>query len=417
MIQTGKYFEGIVEMLNNFRSEVQIFSSLELLNINKHSENFMKRVFNLTYGYELENLNKEKSNYPGIDLGDIGDSIAYQITATKKSDKIDETLSACLKYKHYETFKTINIFVLTSKQSSYTLKVTTEPHFTFLPEKNIRDFGDLLKDIEHLVPSRMKALYDYIKSEMQQTIEAIRNDKSDDKKQLLDIHNAIAQSGMSRFCHWRSQVSLINSNLAVPDIHSKLNNFFSTSTLKNQLLPVLNSAFRKTNSNKEILYLNEVSGTGITNLLYGQALLIEKSSLTIERVIYTNDKILTNLLPEMLSLLTKILFFSKYSKGVFEIEVAVSIESNIETFFHPTNSLVIDNVFNSYILESPFEMKEILTDIKTSTLADLLQKTIYGFISNQTNFLTNEPFITINRDSTEFVINNIKTSLGIGDSK
>ena len=206
MIQTGKYYEGIVEMLNNFRSEVQIFSSLGLLNINKHSENFMKRLLNLTYGYELENLNKEKSNYPGIDLGDTGDSIAYQITATKKSEKIDETLAACLKHKHYETFKTINVFILTSKQTTYTLKVTTDPLFAFLPETNIIDFSDLLKDIEHLDPSRIKALHDYIKSELQPTIEAIRNDKSDDKESLLDIPAALTKCGMTNYFHWHSQV-------------------------------------------------------------------------------------------------------------------------------------------------------------------------------------------------------------------
>lgn len=76
MIESGKLFEGIVEMLNNFRSEVQTFSALGLLNITKHSENFMKRVLNLTYGYELENLNKGKANYPGIDLGDTGESVS-----------------------------------------------------------------------------------------------------------------------------------------------------------------------------------------------------------------------------------------------------------------------------------------------------------------------------------------------------
>src|SRR4051794_28316204 len=100
MITTGKYFEGIVEMLNNFKSEVQTFSALGLSNINKHSENFLERILNVVYNYELENLNKGKSNYPGLDLGDTSEGIAYQITATKKSEKIDDTLTTCLNYKH-----------------------------------------------------------------------------------------------------------------------------------------------------------------------------------------------------------------------------------------------------------------------------------------------------------------------------
>jgi len=83
MINTGKNFEEIVEMLSNFKIQVQTFSALGLTNINKHSENFIKRLLNLTYDFELENLNKHKSNFPGLDLGDFSEGIAYQITATK----------------------------------------------------------------------------------------------------------------------------------------------------------------------------------------------------------------------------------------------------------------------------------------------------------------------------------------------
>ncbi|HLA54569.1 MAG TPA: SMEK domain-containing protein [Flavobacterium sp.] len=119
MINSGKQLEEIISMLNNFRSEVQALSALGLLNINKHSENFIKRILNLIYELELESLNDGKSNYPGIDLGDKGESIAFQITATKKSEKIDDTLKTCLKFKHYDTFTTIKTFILTSKQKTY----------------------------------------------------------------------------------------------------------------------------------------------------------------------------------------------------------------------------------------------------------------------------------------------------------
>lgn len=413
MIQTGKYFEEIVKMLNNFRSEVQILSSLGLVNINKHSENFIKRVLNITYGSELENLNLGKLNFPGIDLGDTGDGVAYQITATKKSDKIDDTLSACLKYKHYETFKTINVFVLTSKQGSYTLKISTEPYFTFSPDKNIIDFSDLLKDIEHLGPSRMKALHDCIKADLQPTIEAINEVTLENKVQLLNTALGMSNCGIPTYCHWQSKVVLNNLNISVPEMHTKLNAFLPSPALKNHYLSILNPALRKNSSNKEILYQQEVIGSGVSNLFYGLAMLVEKSSITIERVTYTDNKILVNLLPEMVMFLTQILFFYQNSKGKFEIEVAVSLESNTRAYFHPTNSLVIDHIFNTFTLESPFELKETLTDINTSTLADLLQKIMHGFICNQPSFISNDPFLTINLDSTVFVINNIKNALGI----
>jgi hypothetical protein len=48
-------------------------------------------------------------------------------------------------------------------------------------------------------------------------------------------------------------------------------------------------------------------------------------------------------------------------------------------------------------------------------LADLLQKIMYCFISQEPTLISNEPFISINREETEFVINNIKGELGIND--
>ena len=147
----------------------------------------------------IRDSNKGKSNFPGLDLGDTGDSVAFQITATKKSDKIDDTLSTCLTYKHYEKFKAINIFILTNKQSTYTLKTVTEPHFSFSAEKNIMDFNDLFKEIEHLAPTRMKAMYEYIKSELQPVIEAIRDNKFEEEKYLLDATEGMKESGMPNY--------------------------------------------------------------------------------------------------------------------------------------------------------------------------------------------------------------------------
>lgn len=412
---TGKHFEGIVEMLNNFRSEVQTFSVLGLPNINKHSENFLKRVLNLVYGYEVDNLNKGKSNYPGLDLGDTSESIAFQITATKKSEKIDDTLTTCLKFKHYETFKSINVFILTSKQSTYTIKTITEPFFSFLPEKNIKDFSDLFKDIEHLNPTIMKGLHDYIKSELQPVIAAIRDNKSAEEPRLLDIASGMQESRMPNHYVWRSKVYLKTENISVPNIYTQLKALLSRPALKNQYLPILNEALRKNQSNKQILYYHQIQRTHLQNYFYGNAMLLESSTITIEKADYTNDVILANLLSEMVMLLTCILFFSKQAKGNFEIEVSVQMETNGEVHFHPTNSLVLEHMVNSFTLESPFHMAETLTDVHTSTLIDLLQQIMHGFIAHEPNFLNDEPFINIKRDTTKFVINNIKNDLGIND--
>jgi len=414
MIQTGTYFEKIVEMLNAFRTEVHTCSTLGLLNINKHSENFIKTILNLTYGYELENLNIGKSNFPGIDIGDSGEGIAFQVTSTKKSEKIDDTLITCLKYKHYETFKTINIFILTSKQSSYTLKTITEPHFAFSPEINIFDFSDLLRDIENIGTRQIKAIYEFVDSELQPTIKLI-NEEANEKRELVNIAEGASKSNMPYYYRWQSILLTKNKNATVPEIYTALNKFFSSPILISQFLPILNHVFRITNSSKEVFYCNNISGSGVSNYFHGEALLIENSSLTTERVVYSNDRILINLLPEMLSLITEILFLFKQSTNEFEVEISITLDSNIETLFHPNFSLVSNQVLNSYGLESSFVMHEKLTDIKTSTLRELLQKIIHGFICQKPNFLANEPFLTIDSEKTESSIDGIKNCLNITD--
>jgi len=415
MIQTGKKLEEIISMLNDFKSQVQAFSALGLVNINKHSENFMKRVLNLIYNYELENLNKGKSNYPGLDLGNTSEGIAFQITSTKKSEKIDDTLKTCLKFEHYKTFKSIYVFILTNKQSSYTIKTITEPYFSFSAEQNIKDFNDLFKDIEQLNPTTMGVLHEYIKSELQPVIEAIRDNESMAEPCLIDITAGIQESGMPKYFVWKSNVSLKTAKISVPTIYSQLNLFLSKTGLKTQYLPILNDALRKTQSNKKVFYCNQIQRTHIQNYCIGNAMLFEPSAITIEKADYTDEAILSNLLSEMLMLLTCILFFSTQTKGNFEIVVSIQMETNGVVHFHPTRSLVHENMVNSFTLESPFSMTETLTNVHTSTLADLLQQIMHGFVAHAPSFLNNEPFINIKRDSTEFVINNIKKDLGISD--
>lgn len=220
---------------------------------------------------------------------------------------------------------------------------------------------------------------------------------------------------MTTFSLWQSKVVLNNEKISVPDTYNKLNVFLSTPALKNNYLPIFKVALRKKSSNKEILYQDELQQSYLQNYFYGNAMSIEPSSITIEKANYTNDTIMFNLLQEMIMLLTSILFFSKEAKGNFEISVSISLEANIKVFFNPRDSLVVNHLLNTFILDSPFEFMETITDVHTSTLADLLQKIMHGFVSHELNILSADPFINIEQASTEFVIKKIKKQLGIND--
>lgn len=166
MLNSGKYFDRITESLNIVRQELISRSKLGLTDLNKFCEDFVRDIFNITYGYNLKNLNNPVSNYPGLDLGDVERGIAYQVTAIKTSNRVDEMIEQCIKENHFRTFKTINFFVLTSKQKHYTLSKSSHTYFDFSPEKNIIDFDDVYRDIQSLDTDRKLQLANYIEAEM-----------------------------------------------------------------------------------------------------------------------------------------------------------------------------------------------------------------------------------------------------------
>lgn len=417
MIESGKNFESIVSLLNKFREEVKSFASLGYLNINKHSENFVKRILNLSNGLELENLNKDKSNFPGIDLGDTDDKVAYQITSAKKSDKIDHTLEMCLKYRHYETFGSINVFVLTNKQSTYSLKTVTEPYFTFNPAINILDFSDLFKIIEELDPSRIKRLLEFIQMELEPTLEVIKNDGDSDKIQvLLDPFIGMQKTGMTTFFKFQSKATIIDKNITVPTIHSILSSVFQNAATQNSHLPIFNSIHQKELTNKEILYLNEISNTGVGNIFIGQAFQILDSTISYEVINYDNQDItLTNLRIEMLALLSSILTLYKSAGGNCGIDVTVKMESSAPLHFHPNNSIVLNSVMKTFTLVSPSVANINLKDVRDSTLVNLLQEIMHCFIGSEPSHFDNNPFIQIDVNNSGSIINKLKKMFDLSD--
>ncbi|MDB0507339.1 SMEK domain-containing protein [Ralstonia solanacearum] len=45
----------------------------------------MPAILNIVYGYKLINLNEERSNNPGLDLGDEVAKVAFRVSLKKSS--------------------------------------------------------------------------------------------------------------------------------------------------------------------------------------------------------------------------------------------------------------------------------------------------------------------------------------------
>ncbi len=110
----------------------------------------LKSVYNLPH---LVNLNRKQKNYPGIDLGDDHDRVAFQITSTTTLDKVKATIRQFMDRGYYNTFDELFILMLARKQASYSQASVNElltDQFAFNCKKHITDVSDLLGQVSGL---------------------------------------------------------------------------------------------------------------------------------------------------------------------------------------------------------------------------------------------------------------------------
>jgi hypothetical protein len=163
MITRGHYIGQLVDELTSIAEQVKNRGILGLYDINQHCENFFREVLNLAYEWSLINLNEERSNFPGLDLGDKTAGVGVQVTSSKDSAKVNKTLEKALPEK--EKFPTIYVFIIGEKQGSYTLKEEFTDPFKFSPGQ-ILDIGDLLKKITGMRIDILRDLFEYVQREV-----------------------------------------------------------------------------------------------------------------------------------------------------------------------------------------------------------------------------------------------------------
>lgn len=136
-----------------------------LLDENKALEDVMCEVLNRIYGWNLKNLNCEKQNYPGIDLGDLKLGIGVQVTVDKTSNKINNSILKICKNRVYKKYPHLKIMILGNKQSSYSIQ--NDERILFDEKEDIIDFSDILKASEQMSSQRRHELVEFLKVELE----------------------------------------------------------------------------------------------------------------------------------------------------------------------------------------------------------------------------------------------------------
>jgi|TARA_R110002050_G_scaffold169807_1_gene301644 SMEK domain-containing protein len=167
MLTRGILIGKIVDDIATLKYQIDLRNRLGQYDLSKFCEDFFKEALNSIYGYNLVNLNKTRSNYPGLDLGDDKKGIGVQVTSQNTKAKLEATYIA-ITDEQRKIFIDNYILIIGDKQGSYSVKKIFLKKHNFDLSKNILDLNTLLRDIVLLNIDQLEPLYSLFSKEFRQ---------------------------------------------------------------------------------------------------------------------------------------------------------------------------------------------------------------------------------------------------------
>lgn len=151
-------------------TKVKLDNALTYFDINRISEGTSQQLLELVFGYDLKDLNREKKNFPGIDLGSRNNGMAFQVTSRTDATKIVETLRIFVASGYKKDFpKGIRFFIINDRKSiRIKAHLVEEYKSIFDHKKDIYFPADLIEEIESLYYSnyqRFAEIKEFLKDE------------------------------------------------------------------------------------------------------------------------------------------------------------------------------------------------------------------------------------------------------------
>jgi hypothetical protein len=155
----GHFIGQIIDDLDAIASQVKARCALGQSDLNRVLEDFFKELLNLVHGSNLRNLNSQRSNEPGLDLGDSTSDrkIAYQVTSQADASKVNKTLEK-ITADQLKIYDEIRVLIIGKRQKTYSLKkdLVTKCRFN---ERNIIGTTELCRDIMDLNLETIQAVH------------------------------------------------------------------------------------------------------------------------------------------------------------------------------------------------------------------------------------------------------------------
>ncbi|MEM5495547.1 SMEK domain-containing protein [Hoeflea sp. AS16] len=156
MSSRGFFVGQVVDDLDAIASQVHQRCALGQFDLNRVLEDFFKEVLNLTYGWNLSNLNSKRSNEPSIDLGDKAAKIAVQVTSRTDAKKINTTVDKLISNFPGE-YQCVYILMIGERKKKYKLNAQTLK-FGFNVDEHIIDMTALCRQIISLELPKLQSV-------------------------------------------------------------------------------------------------------------------------------------------------------------------------------------------------------------------------------------------------------------------
>ena len=157
------YLTLIGKRLAYLKTEVMLFNSLNLTDINVYAENFYRDFFNLL-GYEFENTNFRENNFAHIDLIDTKNKFAIQVTSQNDNKKIKEAIDGFFKDPSHKDYK-LKILLIAKDAKDYRTKFGND----FNHKEDVLDVKKILAYINNITDlGKLKGIADFLNEQILQ---------------------------------------------------------------------------------------------------------------------------------------------------------------------------------------------------------------------------------------------------------
>ena len=163
MLTRGYLIGEVVDDLANLAGQVRMRNAIHLFDLTVTTENFFRDVLNILMRANFRNLNAQRSNEPGLDLGDEVLKIGVQVTSSANSAKVTNTLMK-ISDDNAKKFKKIIVLGLNKRQQSYSFDTELATKYSFSTD-DIWDLDTLARLTIDLEIDQLHALYNLVRTD------------------------------------------------------------------------------------------------------------------------------------------------------------------------------------------------------------------------------------------------------------